>query len=72
MTVAELKNWLDDFDDDAEVCIGMYQRCGSNFAMNINEVAEYEINPFYDDSCKMVVIVEGSQMGTVDFDSEDY
>lgn len=72
MTVGELKELLEEFDDNADVCIGVQQTYGSNFAYHIDDIAKYDVNPFYDDSYRMVVITEGSQMGTVDFDGEDY
>lgn len=69
MTVAELKDWLDDFDDQSEVCIGVQQTYGSNFAYDIIEVQEYTVSEFYEDEKqKRVVISEGTQIGTVDYD----
>lgn len=76
MTVAELKNWLNDFDQDAEVCIGIQQIYGSNFAYDIADVEEHIVSQFYGENEKMVVITESSQMGIVDYagyyDEEDY
>ena len=59
---------LDDFDDDAEVCIGEYQTYGCNFAYDIDEVeSDKSINGFYDDDMENVVLITmGSQIGTID------
>ena len=69
MTVRELINWLEDFDEDAEVVIGMQQTYGTNFAMEIENVSDENVNLFYGDSeDKFVVITEGSQIGSVDYE----
>lgn len=71
MTVRELKNQLETFDDDMEVVIGMQQVYGTNFAMEIeNNLDEYNVAVFGDEDCRAVVITEGSQIGSVDY-SED-
>lgn len=55
-----------------EVRIGMIQNYGSNFAMNIiDDIAEHNINTFYGDDFKALVITEGNQIGVVDYDDED-
>ena len=72
MTVRDLIEMLEEFDEDMEVRIGMIQNYGSNFAMNIVEdVAEHRIRSFYGDDFKAVVITEGNQIGTVDYDDEE-
>ena len=72
MTVRELIDALEEFDEDMEVKIGMIQRYGSNFAMNICENVEvHKINAWYEEDYKAVVITEGRQIGTVDYDDED-
>lgn len=69
MTVKELINWLEEFDEDAEVIIGMQQTYGTDFAMEIENVSEENVNLFYGDSeDKFVVITEGSQIGSVDYE----
>jgi hypothetical protein len=71
MTVRELIEMLEEFDGDMEVRIGMIQNRGSNFAMNIiDDIAEHSINSFYGDDFTAVVITEGNQVGTVDYDDE--
>lgn len=66
MTVNELRDYLDDFDGDAEVYIGEYQKYGSDFAYNIDEVeSDVSINGFYDDEENAVLITMGSQIGTI-------
>lgn len=72
MTVRELIDALENFDEDAKVVIGMIQNYGSNFAMNIcDEVEEYTIRRFYGNDHKAVVITEGNQIGTVAYDGDD-
>lgn len=70
MTVRELIDILEGFDGDMEVRIGMKQSYGSNFAMDVDSVDEYNINAWDEDDFRAVVITEGGQMGTVDY-SED-
>ena len=71
MTVRELKDQLETFDDDMEVVIGMQQTYGTNFAMEIeNNLDEYNVTTFVGENCRAVVITEGSQIGSVDY-SED-
>lgn len=73
MTVRELINILETYDDDMQVRIGMRQTFGSDFAMNIgSDIAEYNIESFRGTDYKAVVLTEGSQCGTVDYDGEDY
>lgn len=72
MTVRELIEILEEFDEDMEVRIGMVQKYGCDFAMDIiDDVAEYKINTFYGDNFKAVVITEGEQIGVVDYDDEE-
>lgn len=72
MTVRDLIEMLEEFDEDMEVCIGMMQRYGSDFAMDIcDDVEIHKINSFYGDNYKAVVLTEGSQIGTVKYDDED-
>jgi hypothetical protein len=72
MKVRDLIDALEQFDEDMEVRIGMIQHYGSNFAMNVVEdVEEHTINAFYGKDYKAVVITEGNQVGTVDYDDEN-
>ena len=68
MTVRELIDILENFDDDMEVRIGMQQTYGTDFAMDIIDVEEYTVNAFYGEDYKAVVITEGSQCGAVDYE----
>lgn len=67
MTVRDLIDELENFDEDMEVRIGMIQNYGSNFAMNISEVDEYKVKAWYGEDFNAVVITEGSQIGTVEY-----
>jgi hypothetical protein len=72
MKVRDLIEELEQFDEDMEVRIGMIQNYGSDFAMNIVEdVAEHKIRSFYGEDFKAVVLTEGNQIGTVDYDDEE-
>lgn len=72
MKIRDLINELERFDEDMDVCIGMIQNYGSNFAMNIiDNIAEHTINSFYGDDFKAVVITEGNQVGVVNYNDED-
>lgn len=71
MTVRDLIDILETYDEDMEVRIGMKQNYGSNFAMRISEVGEYTINTFYGNDHTAVVITEDSQCGVVDYDNDN-
>lgn len=72
MKIRDLIEELEQFDEDMEVCIGMIQNYGSNFAMNVmDNIAEHNIDTFYGEDFKAVVITEGNQIGVVDYDDED-
>lgn len=69
MTVRDLIDMLENFDEDMQVRIGMKQDYGSDFAMDISyDVEEHTINAFYGNDYNAVVITEGSQVGTVNYD----
>jgi hypothetical protein len=70
MTVRELIDLLENCDDDMEVRIGMQQTYGTDFAMEINSVGTHTVNSFYDEDYRAVVITEGEQCGSVDYDDE--
>ena len=72
MTVRDLIEALEAYDDDMEVMIGMRQNYGSDFAMDIEyDIGEYEIRAFYGEDYKAVVLTEGSQCGVVGYDDDD-
>lgn len=71
MTVRDLIEMLENFDEDMEVVIGMKQKYGSDFAMDIHyDVEEHKVRVFYGKDFKAVVITEGEQIGAVDYDDE--
>ena len=72
MTVRDLIEMLEEFDENMEVRIGMIQNYGSNFAMNIvDDIAEHTIKSYYGDDFKAVIITEGNQIGVVDYDDDE-
>lgn len=71
MTVRELIDILENFDEDMEIRIGMKQNYGTDFAMEItHDIEEYGINSFYGNDYKAVVITEGRQIGSVNYDED--
>ena len=68
MTVKELINELKKFDGDTVIKIGTRQQFGSNFAIDIKNIEELNINSFYGKNYKYkaVVIIEDMQCGTID------
>lgn len=71
MTVRELINWLEDFDDDATVVIGMRQRYGTDFAMEIETISVERVDAWDNGKEEMVVLTEGNQMGGVMYDGDE-
>lgn len=72
MTVRELIDILKTYDDDMVVRIGMRQTYGSDFAMHIGDISEYNVESFRGMDCRAVVLTEGCQCGTVDYSRENY
>lgn len=71
MTIRELIEELECYDEKMEVRIGMVQNYGSNFAMNISEIGEHTVNQWYGEDFKALVITQGSQIGIVNYDDDD-
>lgn len=72
MTVRDLIEILETYDEDMEVVIGMIQTYGSNFAMRmVDDIAEHRINTFYGKDFNAIVLTEGNQIGVVDYDDEE-
>lgn len=72
MTVRDLINILEDYDDDMEVKIGMRQTYGTDFAMDVEyDIEERKIRAFYGNDYKAVVITEGRQCGAVVYDDDE-
>lgn len=71
MTVKELMDILEDYNPEMEVCIGMQQDYGSNFAMEVQDVEEHGIRSFYGDHKTALVITQGDQTGIVDYNEAD-
>ena len=65
MTVGELKQILEDYNGDLQVCIGMIQNYGSNFAMEIDTVDCQNVDDWEYGEKDKLVLTEGSQIGTV-------
>lgn len=71
MTVRDLIEELQNFDDDMEVIIGMRQTYGTDFAMDVEyDIEERKIRAFWGNDYKAVVITEGSQCGAVVYDDD--
>ena len=66
MTVGELIEKLEDFEEDREVAIGMFQRYGSNFVNEIYDVDSYTVDDWeVEERCNEVLIIQGGQIGTI-------
>lgn len=68
MTIRQLIDILEEFDEDDEIVIGIEQTYGSNFAMSIRDINEHIITKWNGCEDKMVVITEHEQIGTVEYD----
>ena len=71
MTVGELIEWLNEFDENTEVVIGMRQKFGSDFMHEILNATEERIEPWYGEATNAIVITEGDQIGVVRYDYEE-
>ena len=71
MTVRELIEELEQFDEDEVVCIGMFQNYGTDFVMEIAEIEAYGIHNWDDrDDDHRVILVEGRQFGSISDEDE--
>ena len=67
MTVRELKNILEDHDEDLPVCIGMIQTYGSNFATELDDVDNFTVDDWEYGEEKKIVLTHGSQIEIVGY-----
>lgn len=67
MTVGELKAALEDYDNDLQVCIGMIQTYGCNFATELDDVDELDVYDWEYGEENKVVLTQGSQIGIVNY-----
>ena len=77
MTVGELIEMLSQYDPDTYVMVGKYQRYGSDFAYDINDIEDKKkFSAFYgNDDDNVIFILEGEQAGTMndkDDDDDDF
>ena len=70
MTVGELKNILEDYDEDLPVCIGMIQTYGSSFATELDDVDDFTVDDWEYGEENKVVLTQGSQIGIVNYRKE--
>ena len=68
MTVRDLIEELENFDDDQEVVIGMQQNYGSDFAYTILDIEELPVKDWDNEKEDMVVLTMGRQFGTVKYE----
>ena len=62
MRVKELKNWLNDFNEDMEIVI---QPSNSMYVDSIFDVRVEELRAFYGNDCEVCVITSDGQVGAV-------
>mgnify|MGYP004478294997 CR=1 FL=1 len=67
MTVGELKDILNQYDEDLPVVIGMIQTFGSNFATELDDVDEFLVDDWEYGEEKKLVLTQGSQIGIVEY-----
>lgn len=66
MTVGELKEILEEYEEEQEVYIGQYQNYGSDFTYDIESVEVNDMRSFHgNDKDNVVLIIEGTQSGTI-------
>ena len=68
MTVRELIEELENFDEDMEVVIGMQQNYGIDFAYTIRDTEELPVKDWDNEKEDMVVLTMGRQFGTVKYE----
>ena len=75
MTVRELKESLDNFDEDAPVMIGQIQKYGSNWAYEIDDieidVSVSAVSWLASDKENVVLLIMGMQGGVPEFENID-
>ena len=68
MTVRDLIEELENFDDDQKVVIGMQQNYGCDFAYTIYDTEELPVKDWDNEKEDMVVLTMGRQFGTVKYE----
>ena len=68
MTVRDLLEELENFDDDQKVVIGMQQNYGCDFAYTIYDTEELPVKDWDNEKEDMVVLTMGRQFGTVKYE----
>lgn len=61
MTVGELKDILNQYDEDLPVVIGMIQTFGSNFATELDDVDIFKVYDWEYGEEQKIVLTQGSQ-----------
>ena len=65
MTVGELKNLLNGFDNSAEVCVAECPSWGSKYAETITNAIDLQLTRFYGPDGRVVCLTLGGQIGAV-------
>lgn len=68
MTVRDLIEELENFDENMEVVIGMQQNYGSDFSYTICDTEELPVKDWDKEEEDMVVLTMGRQFGTVGYE----
>ena len=67
MTVGELKDILNQYDEDLPVCVGEIQTYGSNFATELDDIDVLKVDDWEYGEEHKVVLTQGSQIGIVKY-----
>ncbi len=65
MTVGELKEILNQYDEDIPVCIGEIQAYGCDFATELDAIGVFKVDDWEYGEEDKVVLTQGSQIGIV-------
>ena len=71
MTVGELKDILNQYDEDLPVCVGEIQTYGSNFATELDDIDVLKVDDWEYGEEHKVVLTQGSQIGIVKYKKDN-
>lgn len=69
--INQLESLRNTYGNNIDVKLGMRQKYGTDFAMELAEIDVHKIKAFYGNDFKAIVITEGGQIGAVDYFDDD-